>query len=113
MKEITYVLAGRIQDEETGNCVVLSDVKVTGIPLQVGMIFDALKNLPGSPDVSVSYEADAKIFDMGKDALEQARSDHSDFVGDYEDPDISDKMDEELARIRSNWRLHIYPTETE
>ena len=113
MKEITYVLAGRIQDEETGNSVILSGVEVTGTPLQVGMIFDALRGLPGRPDVSVSYEADAKIFDMGKDALEQARSTHSDYGGDYEDPDRSDEIDAEVARIRSNWRVHIYPTETE
>lgn len=102
MKEITYVLTDRIQDEETGNCVVLSGVKVTGTPLQVGMIFDALKNLPGRPDILVDNEADRKIFNMGKDALEQARSTHSDYEGDYEDPDISDEKDEE----RSNWRLH-------
>ena len=113
MKEITYALAGRIQDEETGNSVILAGVKLTGTPLQVGMIFDALKNLPGRPDVSVSNETDEKIYNMGKDALEQARSEHSDFSGDYEDPDRSDDLDEELARIRSKWRVHIYPTETE
>ena len=113
MKEITYVLAGRIQDEKTGNSVDLSNVKLTGTPLQVGMIYDALRGLPGGPDVSVSYEADAKIFNMGKDALEQARSTHSDYGGDYEDPDISDERGEEVARIRSHWRVHIYPTESE
>ncbi len=113
MKEITYALAGRIQDEETGNSVILAGVKLTGTPLQVGMIFDALKNLPGGPDVSVMTKTDEKIFNMGKDALEQARSEHSDFSGDYEDPDTSENHEEELARIRSNWRVHIYPTETE
>ena len=113
MKEITYALTGRIQDEETGNCVVLTGVKLTGTPLQVGMIFDALKDLPGGPDVSVMNKTNEKIFNMGKDALEQARSEHSDFSGDYEDPDTSDDMDEELDRLRSKWRVHIYPTETE
>ena len=113
MKEITYALTGRIQDEETGNSVVLTGVKLTGTPLQVGMIFDALKGLPGGPDVSVMTKTDEKIFNMGKDALEQARAEHSDFSGDYEDPDTSDDLDEELARIRSNWRIHTYPTETE
>ena len=112
MKEITYELAGRIQDEETGNSVVLSGVKLTGTPLQVGMIFDALSKFPGSPDVLVNTKADDKILDMGKDALEQARSTHSDWEGDYEDPDRSDDK-EERARLRSNWRIHIYPTETE
>ena len=113
MKEITYALAGRIQDEETGNSVVLNGVKLTGTPLQIGMIFDALKDLPGSPDVSVMTKTDEKIYKMGEDALERARSEHSDFSGDYEDPDTSDDMDEELARLRSKWRVHIYPTETE
>ena len=113
MKEITYAISGRLQDEETGNSVVLNGVKLTGTPLQVGMIFDALAKLPGSPDVSVINKTHKKIFNMGKDALEQARSEHCDFSGDYEDPDISDDMDEELDRLRSNWRVHIYPTETE
>lgn len=112
MKEITYVLAGRIQDEKTGNYVDLWNVKVTGTPLQVGMIFDALKGLPGKLDVSVMTKADANIFDMGKDALEQARSQYSD-SDYYDDPDRSDEGDKELARIRSHWRVHIYPTETE
>ncbi len=113
MKEITYALAGRIQDEETGNTVILTGVKLTGTPLQVGMIYESLRDLPGGPDVSVMTKTDEKIFDMGKDALEQARAEHSDFSGDYEDPDTSDDMDEELARIRSKWRIHTYPTETE
>ena len=113
MKEITYALRGRIQDPKTGNSVTLSGVKLTGTPLQVGMIFESLKDLPGGPDVSVMNETDVKIFNMGKDALAQARSEQSKYVGDYEDPDRSDDMDEELARIRSNWRVHIYPTETE
>lgn len=113
MKEITYALMGRIQEEETGNCVTLSGVKVTGTPLQVGMIFESLKDLPGSPDVSVINKTDRKIFNMGKDALKQARAEQSQVVGDYEDPDRSDDDDEEFARLQSNWRVHIYPTETE
>ena len=113
MKEITYALMGRIQDPKTGNSVSLTGVKVTGTPLQVGMIFESLKDLPGGPDVSVMNESDMKIYNMGKDALEQARSEQSKFFGDYEDPDKSDDQEEELARIRSNWRIHIYPTETE
>ena len=111
MKEITYALMGRLQDKETMQCVVLSGVKLTGTPLQVGMIFDALRDLPGCPDVSVNSKTDQKIFNIGKDALEQARSEPRDFSGDYEDPDRSDDMDEELARLRSKWRVHIYPTE--
>ena len=99
MKEITYALAGRIQDEETGNTVILAGVKLTGTPLQVGTIFDALKNLPGGPDVSVmTMRRRKKIFNMGEDALEQARSEHSDFSGDYEDPDRSDDIDEEVCQ---------------
>ena len=113
MKEITYALMGRIQDPKTGNSVRLSGVKLIGTPLQIGMIFDSLKDLPGGPDVSVSNETDQKIYNMGKDALEQARSEQSEFFSDYEDPDKSDDPEEELARIRSNWRIHIYPTETE
>ena len=70
------------------------------------MIFESLKNLPGGPDVSVINKSDQKIYNMGKDALEQARSEHSKFSGDYEDPDRSDNQDEELARIQSNWRVH-------
>ena len=108
MKEITYELAGRIQDPETGKSVVLTGVKLTGTPLQVGMIFESLRDLPGGPDVSVLNERHEKIYNMGKDALENARS-----SGDYEDPDIFDDLDEELDRLRSNWRIHIYPTETE
>ncbi len=113
MKEITYALMGRIQDEETGNSVVLTGVKLTGTPLQVGMIFESLRDLPGRPDVSVNTKTDQKIYNIGKDALEQARAEHSDFYGDYEDPDTSDDPKEELARLRSNWRIHTYPTETE
>ena len=113
MKEITYALAGRIQDEETGNSVILAGVKLTGTPLQVGMIFDVLKDLPGSPDVSVMNESEMKIYNMGKDALAQARLEGIDFSGDYEDPDRSEDDEEELARLRSKWRIHIYPTETE
>ena len=108
MKEITYVLAGRIQDPETNQSVVLTGVKLTGTPLQVGMIFECLSKFPGSPDVSVINEIHEKIYKMGKDALENARS-----SGDYEDPDTSDDHYEELDRLRTNWRIHIYPTETE
>ncbi len=113
MKEITYVLSGRIQDEETGNCVMLEGVKLTGTPLQVGMIFDVLKDLPGSPDVSVRNKSNQKIFNMGKDALAQARLEGFDSSGDYEDPDRSEDDEEELDRLRSKWRIHIYPAETE
>ena len=113
MKEITYALTGRIQDPETGNCVVLTGVKLTGTPLQVGMIFESLKDLPGGPDVSVINESHMKIYNMGKDALENVRSEQSTSSGDYEDPDTSDDHDEELDRLRTNWRIHIYPTETE
>lgn len=109
MKEITYALSGRIQDPETGNTVILHGVKLTGTPLQVGMIFDALTDLPGRPDVSVINESEMKIFNMGQEALKQARSEQGDVSGDYEDPDTSDDMDEELARLRSKWRVHIYP----
>jgi len=109
MKEITYVLSGRIQDPETGNTVILHGTTLTGTPLQVGMIFDALKDLPGSPDVSVRTESNDKIYNMGKEALEQARSEQGDVGGDYEDPDTSENMDEELDRLRSRWRIHIYP----
>ena len=109
MKEITYTLAGRIEDPKTGNCVTLTGVKLTGTPLQIGMIFESLRDLPGHPDVSVITETDEKIYNMGKDALEQARSEQSQYSGDYEDPDRSDDMDEELHRLRSNWRVHIYP----
>ena len=42
MKEITYEPAGRILDEVTGNTVVLSGVKLTGIPLQVGIVVPTL-----------------------------------------------------------------------
>ncbi|MDE0325621.1 MAG: hypothetical protein OXN27_17035 [Candidatus Poribacteria bacterium] len=113
MKEITYGISGRIQDPKTMNTVILHGVKLTGTPLQVGMIFDALKDLPGAPDVSPSNETDEKIFNMGQDALEQARSEQGHLSGDYEDPDKSDNHEKELARLRSNWRIHVYPTESE
>ncbi len=109
MKEITYVLSGRLQDPETMNCVILHGVKLTGTPLQVGMIFDALRDLPGRPDVSVRTESNEKIFNMGKTALERARSEQRNAPGDYEDPDISEDTDEEVDRLRSHWRIHTYP----
>ena len=79
MKEITYALMGRIQDPETGNCVTLTGVKLTGTPLQVGMIFESLRNLPGGPDIAVINESDMEIYKMGKDALEKVRSEQSEF----------------------------------
>ena len=69
MKEITYALMGRIQDPETGNSVSLTGVKLTGTPLQVGMIFESLKDLPGGPDISVINESDMKVYKMGEDTF--------------------------------------------
>ena len=110
MKEVTWVLAGRIRDPETGNAVILTGTKLTGTPLQVAMIFEALSEL-GGPDVSVNSESDKKIYELGQETLKQVRSNQNEGGGDYEDPDKSYEESVSLARTPSNWRIHTYPTE--
>ena len=108
MKEVTWVLMGRIVDPETHSLVYLSGVRLTGTPLQVATLFECLRELPGKVDVSVNTESDAEIYRIGANTLEEVRSTQKS-VDVYEDPDKSDSDEEQLASMRSNWRVHIYP----
>ena len=113
MKEVTWVLAGRLQDQETGNAVILTGTKITGTPLQVALIFESLNEL-GGPDVSVNTESDKKIYELGQETLKEVRANQNEGGGgDYEDPDKSYDEALALARTSSNWRIHTYPTEEE
>lgn len=86
-KEVTLHLADCIQDEKTGNSVVLHGAKLSGTLLQVGMIFDVIKDIPGTPDV-IGVEENVEVYKACQEALKYAREcpDNPDGSFEYIDP---------------------------
>ncbi len=93
MKEVTLILSGRLKDPETGKSVILGGAKLTGTPLQVGMIFEHLMSLPGAPDL-IGVATNIEIYRESKLALKRVRclQGNCNCTGDYAD---SDKTDED------------------
>ena len=91
MKEVTLILSGRLKDPETGKSVILSGAKLTGTPLQVGMIFEHLMSLPGAPDL-IGVATNIEVYRESKLALKRVRCIQSNCTDDYQD---SDKTDED------------------
>ena len=54
--EVALYLSSYLQDQETMYSVPLFDAKLVGTPLQVGIIFESIKDLPGSPDIIASKQ---------------------------------------------------------
>lgn len=90
MKEVTLILSGRLKDPETGKSVMLNGTKLTGTPLQVGMIFEHLMSLPGALDL-IGIAANIEVYREGKLALKQIRCLQSNCTGDYTDPDKTEE----------------------
>ena len=88
-KEITLRLGDCIQDMETMQSVSLRGAKLVGTPLQVGMIFESIKNLSGSPDVASGE--DLELLKICEKVLEYARGcpPNPDGSGYYIDPNKS------------------------
>lgn len=90
MKEVTLILSGRLTDPETGKSVMLNGTKLTGTPLQVGIIFEHLMSLPGAPDL-IGVSTNIEIYREGKLALKRVRCIQNNSTGDYTDPDKTDE----------------------
>ena len=88
-KEITMHLGDCIQDMETMQSVSLRGAKLVGTPLQVGMIFESIKDLPGSPDVASGE--DLELFKICQKVLKYVREcpPNPDGSGYYIDPNKS------------------------
>ena len=88
--EISYMLLGRIQDSETGICVNLGGASLKGTPLQVAMIFESLRTLSSSPDLSFINEEEQQVWQLVKDTLAHVRRTQKDNpYEDYDDPHTS------------------------
>ncbi len=94
MKEVTLILSGRLKDPETGKSVILGGSKLTGTPLQVGMIFEHLMSLPGAPDL-IGVATNIEIYRESKLALKRVRCLQDHCTEDYSD---SDKTDEDALK---------------
>ena len=90
MKEVTLILSGRLTDPETGKSVMLNGTKLTGTPLQVGMIFEHLMSLPGAPDL-IGVARNIEVYRESKLALKRVRCTQIKPTGDYTDPDKTDE----------------------
>ena len=90
MKEVTLILSGRLKDPETGKSVRLGGAKLTGTPLQVGMIFEHLMSLPGAPDL-VGVATNIEVYRESKLALKRTRCLQGNCTGDYTDSDRTDE----------------------
>lgn len=102
MKEVTLRLSGRIQDPKTGRSVPLQQVELTGTPLQVGMIFESLKDLPGGPDI-IAIGQNVDILKECETTLEQVRIENKNpSWGDYVDPHKTDEEAMEKAKAYNN-----------
>ena len=76
---------------------MLQQVELTGTPLQVGMIFESLRELPGGPDI-IGIRQNVEIRRECEATLKQVRSNYNPAYGDYEDPDKTDEEAEKKAR---------------
>ncbi len=85
-KEVILHLRDCLQDPKGKGNVRLEGVKIIGTPLQVGMIFEILNNLPGEPDIFNGVGLN--VLHECKDALEKARKSplNPDGSFDYIDP---------------------------
>ena len=92
MKEVTLILSGRLRDPETGKTVMLGGTKLTGTPLQVGMIFEHLMSLPGAPDL-IGVATNIEVYRESKLALKRVRCVQSNCTENYnyKDPDKTDE----------------------
>ena len=90
MKEVTLILSGRLTDPETGKSVMLNGTKLTGTPLQVGIIFEHLMSLPGAPDL-IGVATNIEVYRESKLALKRVRCTQIKPTGDYTDPDKTDE----------------------
>ena len=88
-KEIILHLGDCIQDMETMQSVSLRGARLVGTPLQVGMIFESIKELPESPDVASGE--DLELLKICRKVLEYARGcpPNPDGSGYYIDPNKS------------------------
>lgn len=88
-KEITLHLGDCLQDMETMHSVSLYGAKLVGTPLQVGMIFAVLSELPGTPDVASGE--DLELLKICQKVLKYAREcpSNPDGSGYYIDPNKS------------------------
>ena len=84
--EVTLHLGNCLQDLETMHSVSLHGAKLSGTPLQVGIIFETINNLPGSPDVA--SDEDLELWKICKKALKYVREcpPNPDGSGYYVDP---------------------------
>lgn len=94
MKEVTLILSGRLTDPETGKSVILGGAKLTGTPLQVGMIFEHLMSLPGAPDL-IGVTANIEVYRESKLTLKRVRCVQNNCTDEYQD---SDKTDEDALK---------------
>ena len=94
MKEVTLILSGRLRDPETGKTVMLGGTKLTGTPLQVGIIFEHLMALPGAPDL-IGVATNIEVYRESKLALKRVRRIQDNRTETYKDPD---KTDEDALR---------------
>ena len=106
MKEITYVLMGRIKDPETRSLIYLNGVEIKGTPLQVAAVFENLFRCPGKVDVSVSTENDKEVYEVGENTLKAVRESQGS-AEFYEDPDKTDEDARRRAREPSRWKIEI------
>ena len=108
MKRITWKLMKKIEDPKTGSSVSLEGVAVIGTPLQVAVLFDYLFEKTGTVDVSILDQNEKDIYNIGVEALKNAR-DSKEWVEWYEDPDFPEDQ-EDIAKwlnAISKWKVEI------
>ena len=65
---------------------MLNGTKLTGTPLQIGIIFEHLMSLPGAPDL-IGVATNIEVYREGKLALKRVRCIQS----NYTDPDKTEE----------------------
>ena len=105
MKRVTWRLMKHIDDPETESSVSVTGVTITGTPLQVAVLFDCLYKLPGKVDIYVPDQNAMDIYNMGVEALKNAR-DSKGWVEWYEDPDLPEDQ-EDISKLNSvaKWKV--------
>ena len=107
MKRVTWRLMKHIEDPETESNVSLRGVTITGTPLQVAVLFECLRNSQGKVDLFVPDQNAQDIWNIGEDALRNAR-DSKEWVEWYEDPDLPEDP-EDISKLNSiaKWKVEI------
>ena len=108
MKRVTWKFMKHIEDPKTESSVSLTGVTVTGTPLQVAVLFDCLFDLPGKVDVYVPDQNAMDIYNMGVEALKNAR-DSKEWVEWYDDPDLPEGQEATSKWLKSisKWKVEI------